>query len=90
MSRPRASLTSKRNATILNVHDAKTNLSRLLARVEKGEEVLIARAGRPVARLSPVGEPGVGRILGRDVGVFVVPADFDAPLPDDVVADFET
>ncbi len=80
---------STKKPAILNVHDAKTNLSRLLARVENGEEVLIARAGRPVARLSPLGEPGGGRVLGRDAGAFVVPDDFDAPLPDGVVADFE-
>lgn len=79
----------RKQPAILNVHDAKTNLSRLLARVENGEEVLIARAGRPVARLSPLGEHGGGRVLGRDAGAFVVPDDFDAPLPADVLADFE-
>lgn len=72
----------------VSVHEAKTHLSRLLRRVAGGEEIIIARAGKPVARLVP--EPGDGpRILGSDRGLFEVPEDFDAPLPDDVIADFE-
>jgi prevent-host-death family protein len=73
----------------VNVHEAKTQLSRLLVQVENGEEVVIARAGKPVARLVPVQAPA-GRRLGIDDGVFKVPDDFDAPLPDDVLADFES
>jgi len=71
----------------VNVHEAKTHLSRLLAEVEHGEEVVIARAGKPVAKLVPVQAPA-GRRLGIDEGVFEVPDDFDAPLPDEVLADF--
>lgn len=71
----------------VNVHDAKTHLSRLLERVEAGEDVVIARDGKPVARLVPVGAKS-GRRFGSAVGSFVIPEDFDAPL-DDVVADFE-
>ncbi len=61
----------------VNVHEAKTHLSRLLARVEAGERIVIARAGRPIAILSPVKgskrrKPGSERIVIRD--------DFDAPL----------
>ncbi len=74
--------------TEVNVHDAKTHLSRLLRRVAAGEEIVIARAGRPVARLVPV-ESVRRRELGRDRGVFSVPADFDAPLPEEVVRAFE-
>lgn len=74
--------------TTLNVHEAKTHLSRLLARVEKGEEVIIARAGRPVARLIPFAQRGK-RTLGLDSGAGFIAPDFDAPLPDDMLADFE-
>ena len=76
--------------TTVNIHQAKTHLSRLLVRVAQGEEVIIARAGTPVARL--IGYTGTKprRILGRDRGLFEVPDDFDAPLPDDVLARFES
>jgi len=72
----------------VNVHDAKTHLSRLLRRVAAGEEVVIAKAGRPVARLVPV-KAGRPRVLGSDRGSFTVPGDFDAPLPDELLAEFE-
>ena len=74
--------------TTVNVHEAKTHLSKLLERVEAGQEVVIARAGRPVARLIAFAHPGK-RALGLDAGTGAIAADFDAPLPDDVVADFE-
>lgn len=73
---------------MVNIHEAKTHLSRLLDRVAGGEEVTIAKAGKPVARLVPVGKPGQ-RPLGIDAGKLVVADDFDAPLPDEVIADFE-
>lgn len=66
----------------VNIHEAKTHLSRLLAAVERGESVVIARAGRPIARLVAVDAAPDRRVLGRDAGSFVVPDDFDAPLPD--------
>lgn len=72
----------------VNIHEAKTHLSRLLNRVASGEEIVISRAGKPIARLVPIGAP-VTRQLGRDQGVFTVPDDFDHPLPDDVLAEFE-
>jgi prevent-host-death family protein len=77
-----------RNRTTVNVHQAKTHLSKLLERVEAGEEVIIARAGEPVARLIPFARPGK-RTLGLDAGQGFIAADFDAPLPDDLLADFE-
>ena len=73
----------------VNVHEAKTHLSRLLRRVERGEEIVIARAGRPVARLIPVGRPKEERILGLDRDTVVIADDFDAPLPDDLLAELE-
>jgi len=72
----------------VNIHDAKTHFSRLLRRVQRGEEIVIAKAGHPVARLVPITE-GRRRILGSDRGAFAVPPDFDAPLPDEILADFE-
>ena len=73
-------------AAQVNVHEAKTQLSRLLERVEAGEEIVIARGGKPVARLVPL-ERGP-RDLGRMRGRIVVGDDFDAPLPPDVLAGF--
>ena len=75
--------------TTVNIHQAKTHLSRLLAEVARGEEVIISRAGTPVARLTPYTAAQPRRRLGRDRGLFEVPDDFDAPLPDDVIESFE-
>lgn len=73
----------------VNVHEAKTHLSRLLQRVERGDEIVIARGGRPIARLLPF-EPRRARpMFGLDRGRFTVPDDFDDPLPDDLLAEFE-
>jgi prevent-host-death family protein len=71
----------------VNVHDAKTHLSRLLQRVERGEEIVIARAGRPVAKLVAVTK--AKRVLGTDRGLVRIAEDFDAPLSDEILADFE-
>ncbi len=73
----------------VNIHEAKTNLSRLLARVASGEEVIIAKAGKPIARLVPFRRPKGKRPLGMDRGLFRVPKDFDAPLPDELLNAFE-
>ena len=72
----------------VGVHEAKTNLSKLLERVSAGEEIAITRRGEEIARLVPVRRNG-NRRLGIDRGRWVVPDDFDAPLPDDVLAAFE-
>ena len=74
---------------IVNVHEAKTHLSKLLGRVEQGEEIVIARAGHPVARLSPVNSASKKRVLGSARGQISIAEDFDAPLPEDVLSDFE-
>ena len=72
----------------MNVHEAKTHLSRLLDRVSAGDEIIIAKAGKPVARLVPLNAPGERR-LGLDAGLVTVPDGFNDALPDDVLADFE-
>jgi prevent-host-death family protein len=66
----------------VNVHEAKTHLSRLLADVERGAEVTIARAGRPIARLVPAQAPGK-RELGLERGQIWISPDFDDPMPED-------
>ena len=73
----------------VNVHEAKTQLSRLLQAVEAGEEVLIARAGQPVARLVGLAPVAARRRFGMLAGRYTVPPDFDAPLPADVQALFD-
>lgn len=73
----------------INVHAAKTQLSRLLDAAAAGEEVVIAKAGKPVARLVPIGQAKLRRRLGTLAGQFQVPDDFDAPLPEEILAGFE-
>jgi prevent-host-death family protein len=73
----------------VNIHEAKTHLSRLLAEVAAGEEIVIAKAGKPVARLVPVTGQRPERVLGIDKGRVVINDDFDAPLPDETLAGFE-
>lgn len=72
----------------VGVHEAKTNLSKLLQRVSAGEEIAITRRGEEIAMLVPARRTHPRR-LGIDRGRWVVPDDFDAPLPDDVLASFE-
>lgn len=72
----------------VSVHEAKTHLSRLLREVASGEEIIIARGGEPIARLVPLRRVEQ-RVIGRDQGLFEVPEDFNAPLPADVLDDFE-
>jgi antitoxin (DNA-binding transcriptional repressor) of toxin-antitoxin stability system len=72
----------------VNIYEAKTRLSELVQDAEAGQDVIIARAGRPVARLTRlVARPGKRR-LGPLDGRFRIPDDFNAPLPDDVVDAF--
>ena len=67
---------------IVNIYEAKTRLSQLVDRAAKGDDVIIARAGRPVARLVAFKPPGAVRRPGRMRGRIRVAADFDAPLPE--------
>lgn len=71
-----------------NIHEAKTHLSRLLERVKQGEEIVIAKAGKPVAKLVPYREHPTPRIPGYWRGQVRMAEDFDA-LPDEVIAAFE-
>jgi prevent-host-death family protein len=72
----------------VNIHHAKTHLSRLLEKVALGEEVVIAKAGRPVAKLVPLGKAARKRVPGTAKGDFEVPEDFNAPLPPEVEESF--
>jgi len=72
----------------VNTHEAKTQFSRLLKKVELGESVLIARRGKVVARIVPAAEGEGARRLGTLAGRFTVPDDFDAPLPDEMLNAF--
>ena len=65
-----------------NLHEAKTHLSRLVDAALTGEEVVIARAGRPLVRLVPIEPPAKKRRLGMDAGKIVIADDFDAPMPE--------
>ncbi|APB34415.1 prevent-host-death family protein, putative [Gloeomargarita lithophora Alchichica-D10] len=74
----------------VNIHQAKTNLSRLLSRVERGEEIVISNRGIPIAKLVPF-RTSLDRqsSLGQDRGKFIVPDDFNAPLPEEILVAFE-
>jgi prevent-host-death family protein len=66
----------------VNIHEAKTHFSRLLERVALGEEVIIAKAGTPVAKLVPLNKTPRNRVFGSAKGDFTVPDDFNDPDPD--------
>jgi prevent-host-death family protein len=68
---------------VFNIHEAKTHFSKLLARVLSGEEVVIARAGKPVARILPfISSDAAPRKPGIDKGKVIIKPDFDSPLPE--------
>jgi antitoxin (DNA-binding transcriptional repressor) of toxin-antitoxin stability system len=74
----------------VNIHQSKTNLLRLLSRVELGEGIVISNRGIPIAKLVPFHISSNRRTsLGLDRGRFIVPDDFDAPLPEEILAAFE-
>ncbi|HEX9824056.1 MAG TPA: type II toxin-antitoxin system Phd/YefM family antitoxin [Actinomycetota bacterium] len=73
----------------VNVHEAKTHLSKLLRRVLEGEEIVIAKAGRPVARLVPVSTERRPRKPGTARGRIIMRDDFDDPLPPEIQRYFE-
>jgi prevent-host-death family protein len=72
----------------VNIHDAKTHLSRYVEEAAQGKEIVIAKAGKPVARLAPLAAIKVPRKLGLLDGKARIPDDFNAALPDEVLAEF--
>jgi prevent-host-death family protein len=73
----------------VNVHRAKTELSKLLAQVERGAEIVIARGGTPIAKLVPLPKPGKRRLrVGNWKGQIWMSADFDAPLSEGELKDW--
>ncbi|MGF6266766.1 prevent-host-death family protein [Paraburkholderia youngii] len=73
----------------VNIHEAKTQFSRLVDAAASGEEIVIAKAGKPAARLVPMEHARAVRRFGGLKGKVRIADDFDAPLPDDVIAAFE-
>jgi prevent-host-death family protein len=74
----------------VNIHEAKTHLSRLIEQAERGEVVVIARAGKPVAKLVPFSDADMEpRRPGSMRGLITIRDDFDDPLPDDILEAFE-
>jgi prevent-host-death family protein len=73
--------------TEVNIHEAKTHLSRLLEKVQQGEEVVIAKAGKPIAKLVKI-EAESKRVLGSGIGTIEFTPGWDAPLTDEELKDF--
>jgi prevent-host-death family protein len=73
----------------VNVHDAKTHFSRLITRVQSGEEIIIAKAGKPVARIVPLSDKAGKRVPGTARGRIIIDRSFFEPLADEVLKDFE-
>lgn len=74
--------------TTLNIHEAKTHLSRLVEEAVAGEEIVIAKAGKPLVRLVPLGREAPKRRIGALRGQIQIADDFDAPLPAEILAGF--
>jgi prevent-host-death family protein len=72
----------------VNIHAAKTHFSSLVAEAEAGEEIIIAKAGKPVARLMPLEKKDFRRTAGSLKGQIWISDDFDAPLPPDLLKAF--
>ncbi len=68
--------------TTFNMHESKTHFSRLIERVLNGEEIIIAKAGQPVARIVPIVGEVSQRVPGMDKGMVIIQPDFDEPLPE--------
>ena len=73
----------------VNIYDAKTRLSQLVDRAASGEDVVVSRNGKPLVRITRLEVPKRQVKFGVLKGKLTIPADFDAPLPDDVLAGFE-
>jgi prevent-host-death family protein len=72
----------------VDIHDAKTHFSRYVEEAAQGKEIVIAKAGKPVARIAPLAAAKAPRKLGLLDGKARIPDDFNAPLPDEVLAEF--
>ncbi len=75
--------------TTVNLYEAKTQLSRLIERAAAGEEIVIAKAGKPRARLVPIESPAEPREPANLLGVTFIAEDFDEPLPPEIQGAFE-
>ena len=75
---------------VVNVHEAKTHFSRFLERAMAGEEIIIARNGTPLVRLTPVGAPEGERTAGLSKGEIEMSENFDAPLSEELLDRFES
>ena len=73
----------------INIHEAKTHLSKLVEEVSKGQEIVIAKSGKPMARLTGISPAKPIRKPGFLKGKIRIAEDFDAPLPDDILDAFE-
>ena len=73
---------------LVNIHDAKTHFSKFINQALKGDEIIIARGGKPLVRLVPYTEEAQERRGGQFKGLIQISEDFDAPLPDDLLKQF--
>lgn len=83
------SVPSKRVRESVSLYEAKTHLSSLVERAAAGDEIVITKSGRPRARLVPLDDTREQRVPGRGKGAWSVRADFDTPLPEDILSAFE-
>lgn len=74
---------------VINIHDAKTNFSKLVDRAAAGEEIIIAKAGKPAASLAPIKNSKPERVFGSLRGKIRIADDFDSALSDEILASFE-
>lgn len=74
---------------MVSVGEARINLSRLLARAKAGEQIIIAKAGKPIARLVPLAEKSTRRVPGTAKDQVFLASDFNAPLPEEILKAFE-
>jgi prevent-host-death family protein len=74
---------------VVNIHEAKTHLSRLVEQALQGEEIIIAKSGKPLVKLAPIEADSAPRPWGTMKGLIHMAPDFDDPLPDDLLALFE-
>ncbi len=75
-------------ASIYNIHEAKTHFSKLIEKARLGEEVIVAKAGKPVVKIVPVNAPNKQRQPGSARGMFSMGDDFDDPLPSEMLKAF--